>query len=498
VASRNRSARPRRLWIWAIVTLVALPPLFLGAYAATTRWLLSGPKLRQIINAHPRSFTIDWDEARSPWPGRVRIRNLRLVGSDPNVEWTVRLENAELRFSVLSLLRRTFLCERLVGSGLAFALRSKLDPKEAQTADLSLLPEIPGFSDPPLKSPNDQFRTESHPWLVNVRSVALDRFEDIWVNDLRYQGLARVEGGFLLRPMHLARIGPAIVRFDGGSLRVGKASEPATLAGTLAATTQPFEPRSNPLPEALKQFAIDLKIEIGTPHLRTLGEFVKFPAGVQLEGKEPVINATATMRDGIAEGRVTVAIRGGAARTRTYVIRGDLDADVPVQKWNLLAAPSLDISGTKLALTDVRTSGPEESRDWWGRFEVPTGRIGTAAAGRVEAHCRDARPLIALLAVDLPAWTRGLLKLDDFSATATVSATPGTIRVRDLSASGGDFKVRGQFAHDGKIARGAFLIEDGILVIGVEVAPEGTRVRPLFARQWYEKLPKQDRPAAGG
>jgi hypothetical protein len=204
------------------------------------------------------------------------------------------------------------------------------------------------------------------------------------------------------------------------------------------------------------------------------------------------------MRYGVAEGRVAIAIRGGAARTRTYVLRGDLDADVPVKKWNLLAAPSLDISGTKLSLTDVRASGPEESRDWWGRFEVPTGRIGTTAAGRIEAHCRDARPLMALLGVELPVWTKGLLKLDDLAATASVSATPGTIRVRDLDAEGDKFKILGQFAHDGKVARGAFLIESGILVIGVEVTPVGTKVRPLFAKQWYEKLPKEDRPVAGG
>ena len=136
MASRTGLVRSRRLWIWAIAVLAVLVPLFLGAYAATTRWLLTGPKLRQIINEHPESFTIDWDEARSPWPGRVRIRNLRLVGSDPNVQWTVHLENAEVDYSVLALIRRTFLCERLVGSGLTFALRSKLDPKEAKSADL--------------------------------------------------------------------------------------------------------------------------------------------------------------------------------------------------------------------------------------------------------------------------------------------------------------------------------------------------------------------------
>jgi hypothetical protein len=106
--------------------------------------------------------------------------------------------------------------------------------------------------------------------------------------------------------------------------------------------------------------------------------------------------------------------------------------------------------------------------------------------------------LLALFGVDLPAWTKGLLELDDFSVTARVSATPGTIRVRDLQGSGGNFKVQGRFAHDGKVAEGAFLIESGILVIGVEITPAATKLRPLFAKQWYEGLQKTQAPASGG
>jgi hypothetical protein len=47
--------------------------------------------------------------------------------------------------------------------------------------------------------------------------------------------------------------------------------------------------------------------------------------------------------------------------------------------------------------------------------------------------------------------------------------------------------------------RGAFLIESGILVVGVEIAPpQKTKVRPFFAKQWYEKLPKSPATPANG
>ena len=88
----------------------------------------------------------------------------------------------------------------------------------------------------------------------------------------------------------------------------------------------------------------------------------------------------------------------------------------------------------------------------------------------------------------LPAWTLGLLELYDFAASAAVSATPGKIRIEDLEASGGNFKVQGQFVAEGKVGQGAFLIESGILIVGIEVTPAGTTVLPLFARQWYDKL----------
>ena len=104
---------------------------------------------------------------------------------------------------------------------------------------------------------------------------------------------------------------------------------------------------------------------------------------------------------------------------------------------------TLDISGSRLTFSDVRASGSDGSRQWWGRFDIPSGRIDSTTTARIDAETRDARPLLALLAADLPGWTRGLVNLDDFSATGTVSLGPSLTRVRRLDAKGGAFTSRG-------------------------------------------------------
>ena len=132
------------------------PLLLLAVYAGAAHWLLSGPRLRALINADPESLTLDYGEASSLGPGRVTIRNLRIRGSDHNVQWVIRLADARVDYSVLALAKRTFRAERLRGTGLAFFLRNKLEPGEVGSSDPAVLPPIPGFADPPLRSPEAQ------------------------------------------------------------------------------------------------------------------------------------------------------------------------------------------------------------------------------------------------------------------------------------------------------------------------------------------------------
>ena len=169
-------------------------------------------------------------------------------------------------------------------------------------------------------------------------------------------------------------------------------------------------------------------------------------------------------------------------------LHGDADLRLLIPRWNLTSGP-LEVSGSRLSLKNVRSSGSDESRRWWGRFDVPSGKIGPTTSGAIEVESRDARPLLALFAADLPEWTRGLVKLDNFTATAAVDFGPSLTRVRGLDARGGTYRVQGHYRREKADREGAFLIESGVLSVGLELERHATTVRFLGAKHWFEEQP---------
>jgi hypothetical protein len=477
----GRARHARRL----LLLLVFAPLLFLVVYAAAARWLLAGPTLRALINTEPESLSLDYDEANSLWPGRVTIRNLRIRGSDRNVQWMIRLADARVDYSVLALVKRTFQAKRLRGTGLSFSLRNKLEPGEVENADRSVLPPIPGFADPPLRSPEVQgAEAARNPWCIDVRRIRIEHFDDIWIDAYHYRGAARLDGAFFLRPGLMVRIGPARVGVESGEVRVGRAPVGVSLSGNIDGTFEPFEPPKVHGSEVWQKVSGAVTLEARFDRLESLQHLVSSADTRLEEGAGKAAIRVAIVR-GIAKGEVRLAVHDGSVRLKELGLQGDADLRLLIPAWNLMSGP-LEISGSRVAFSEIRASGLDDSRRWWGRFDIPEGKIDSTTTARIEAQTRDARPLLALLAAELPPWTRGLVDLDDFSATATVSLGPSLTRIRGLDAWGGSFHIQGRYLRDKATRDGAFLIESGALSVGIELQPDATKLRVFDAKKWYE------------
>jgi hypothetical protein len=469
--------------------LVLVPLLSLAVYALAARSLLSGPRLRALINADPVSLTLDYDEATSFWPGRLTIKNLRIRGSDQNVQWVIRLAAARVDYSVLALVTRTFRAKRLRGTGLSFSLRQKLEPAESKTADASVLPAVPGFADPPLRSAEVPVaEAAGNPWRIDVRSILIDHFDEIWIDAVHYRGVARLEGEFFLRPGLLARIGPARVDLESGETRIGHAPVGVSVSGMVSGAFEPFEPSRVQGSAVWQKVSGEVKLVGRFERLQSLEFIVRSAAGTRLEDGVGKATIHAAIECGIAKGEVRVAIQDGSVRLNKLKLQGDADLHLMIPSWDLAAGP-LELSGSRLALSDVRSSGSDESRSWWGRFAISSAKVGSTTSAVIKARSRDARPLLALLAVDLPAWTRNLVNLDDFSATATVDIGRSLTRVRGLDATGGSFRIQGHYLRQKADRAGAFLIESGALSVGLELQRETTKIRLLGAKRWFEERP---------
>ncbi|MGE5347186.1 MAG: hypothetical protein ACM3JH_14635 [Acidithiobacillales bacterium] len=455
-----------------------------------------------MINEKPESLSLDYDEATSFWPGRLTIKNLRIRGSDQNVQWIIRLDAARVDYSVFALARRTFRAKRLRGTGLSFFLRNKLTPAEAKAANVSALPEVPGFADPPLRSPEIRGPEQpGNPWRIDVRSISVDRFDEIWIDAFHYRGVARLEGGFFLRPGLLARIGPARVTVESGETRIGRAPVSVAVSGTVSAAFEPYEPSRVHGSEVWRKIWGEVKLDVGFDRLQALEHLVRTGSGTRLEDGAGKGTIRGTVERGVAKGEVRFAIAEGSVRRNDLKLQGDADLRLLIPRWNLTSGP-LDVSGSRLALSDVRSSGSDESRRWWGRFDITSGKIGSRTSAGIQARSRDARPLLALFTPDLPAWTRGLLDLEDFAATATIEIAPSLTSVRDLDARGGSYRIRGHYLRRNANRDGAFLIQSGALSVGLELDRNATKLRLLGAKQWFEQQaadgPNTTPPAADG
>jgi len=487
--ARAGAGRTRRRILIALAILVLLSPLaFLGLYRFAAKKALSGPLLRAEINRKPEDLRIEWDEAVSTWPGRVTVKNLSIRGSDPNVQWIVILPEASLRYSLPALLSRTFLVTELRPKSIQFRIRQKLAPGQASESRVKVLPPIPGFGDPPLKVEGEKLPPpESNPFTIEVQDVATDAFDDIWFDGFRYRGPAKLRGRFRLKPGHRAQIGPASVEFGGGALTVGETPTVKELSGTLEATFAEWDVQE--LKDDKVWQVVTAKVELSGPTagIDFLDGLLQLGRGVHLSGGPGRLKVSGSIDRGTAAGKVELTAKQGKYVRPGLTFVGNADARVAIAKF-VLDGGAPEIGGTALKVSEVFAAGAAKgTKAWWGEFQVPSGRLSKGLTGKVAVQCSDGRPLLAFLGEALPKWTRGLIDLEGLTATADVVLSEPRTAIARLEASGGKFAIQGEYDRRGETVRGAFLIETGILIVGVELEGGKTIVRPVLARQWFEK-----------
>jgi hypothetical protein len=470
--------------------------LFLAAHTVAARWLLSGPRLRALINTNPENTWIDWDEAVSAWPGRVAVKNLRIRGSDQNVQWIITISEARVRYSVAALLTRTFRVGEVRISSLAFRLRRKVSPEEAGSPRVKQLPPVPGFTDPPLRSREKPEGTsgEENPWSVDVRGISSESLEELWVDGWRYRGRAVLSGRFFLTPGRRARVGPATIDFGGGELRLGEQPVLRNTSGRIAATFDDWDPRRVKGDAVWRVVTGKVSLEGPTDGVDFLEAALSLPPRVRLSGGAGRLAVSGSIERGRARGETALTAKGARYVRPGLTLDGDADARLRIASWEL-SGGAPEIGGSRLKLSDVFAAGADRSRGWWGEFEIPSGRLRGGFAGRVAGKCRDGRPLLAVLGVKLPGWTRGLVELEDLGFSADVAVSPAGASVRRLAAKGGKFEIRGEYERRGEKAQGVFLIETGPLNVGVRLANGKPGLRLFGAKGWFER--EWDLDAAG-
>jgi len=236
----------RRLLLALAFGFAILWPLYL---VVGNVWLHRGG-LERMLNRRPERLAIHWKSAWTVWPGVVHVRGFELRNQTRIYQWWVAVDRGTVDVDLWNLQNRELQIGPLHGSGAAFRLRRRLDaPPRARPARPELYPPIPGLANPPRRKPEELYppRPGRTPWHVRITGISLDDVREVWIEEVRFAGSARVAGGFDVRARHRVEVEPTRLEIAGGTVALGAGAKArpilADARGHVDGRVEPYSPQ---------------------------------------------------------------------------------------------------------------------------------------------------------------------------------------------------------------------------------------------------------------
>lgn len=477
---------------WIAIALLIVAALVAVVALVVPNALLRSDFIRKQINKDPDRSWLEYKSATSRWPGTLHVKNLFFRDRDPKAEWAFQLEDAEVTYSLADLLRRRFHVTRLSGRGFIFRVRSRLTRAEATPARLSRLPPIPGFPDPPLLGPPEpKSPATGKEWTILVDALAIDGVREIWIEGYRCTGESRVTGGFFLKPKQRAQVYPSKLTIRNGTVHSGKDVIAADVRATFNARFDPWDPREFPGSKVLRFVFGDAEATARLDDAEVLNRLLGEPPGTRLERGSGRMEVRASVEKGSAKGTIDYGSRDLALRFLDVAMRGRFDGRLELSGVRMETWGGGRLDGGHVKLTDATVSDRDGSRyPWWGRVDFTTGEFRPRTAAlfttNASARAKNAQPLLQIVGVDLPEWTKRLLRLEDpVAARASVRVGKSLVELQRLAARTGKLAIFGEYFVRGSSKSGTFLIDAGLLSVGVGISGGEKQVRIFGPRKWF-------------
>jgi hypothetical protein len=211
-----------RLLLGLAFGLAVLWPLYV---AAGNVWLRQGG-LERMLNRRPERLSIHWESAWTVWPGVVHVRGFELRSQTPTIQWWVAVDRGTVDVDLWNLQNRELLLGPVTGNGAAFRLCRRLDaPPRSRPSQPDFYPPIPGLANPPVAKPEKLYPpppgVRRKPWHVRITGIDLDDVREVWIEEIRFAGKARIAGGFDVRARERVEVMPGRVEIVEGGLALG-------------------------------------------------------------------------------------------------------------------------------------------------------------------------------------------------------------------------------------------------------------------------------------
>ncbi|HSN86708.1 MAG TPA: hypothetical protein VL025_08115, partial [Thermoanaerobaculia bacterium] len=301
----------KRLFLRFLLALGLFLALLYPVYLAAGNHFLRSGELERRLNRRPERFLLRFEEARTVFPGVIRFKGLEVRNQTRTVQWWLAIDQGTVEIDLPRLYRREFVTHRLTGEGAAFRLRRRADtPARKIVTRRELEPAIPGFTNPPRPAPEALYPPGSRPasgkrrqpWRLRFAGIELDGVREIWIEEVRFAGLARAAGSF---DLHLRRrFELEGVRLDvaEGDLRLGAGRGEPILAGVkgrLAGNIASYRPADHRGWKMLRFVSGRAEVEGRGPRLDWLDLYLRKTHWVELRGAAGPLEADLRMKDGL-------------------------------------------------------------------------------------------------------------------------------------------------------------------------------------------------------
>ena len=305
----------------------------------------------------PEAVHVTFASAWSWYPGQVQARDVRVVGHDSHVEWQLDAEHVRLRWSLTALLHRRFQASAIRGGGIAMRIRRTLDAGAITPAALEGLPPIAGLPDPPTKpaTPSPPIAdAEYRLWSVDLEDVDVNDVRELWFDAYRFVGEAHVTGSFALRPLRMARVGPASVDVAQGELRIAKETALEGLTGHLDATVAAFDPRDIDGAGFLRYLTVAARGDGRIASVRFVRHYLADASGLAFDGGAGPAHVDVHVVDGVLAAPTAVAVDVERAVVTLGEHRASASARIALAVDPTPARPEASLSAVVTELDVVR------------------------------------------------------------------------------------------------------------------------------------------------
>ncbi|HVG10836.1 MAG TPA: hypothetical protein VNM67_24250 [Thermoanaerobaculia bacterium] len=299
----------KRFFIRFALAILLAAIAFYPLYLVAGNWYLRSGDLERRLNRRPERLLIESETAWTLWPGVIHVRNFRIRNQTRTAQWWGSMDTATFELSLLDLRDRELIITGLKGSGVNFRLRRRADGRKwSRPLRVDLQPPIPGFTNPPARPPEKIYpppkrpQARRDPWRIRLAQVDLDTVREIWIDEFRFAGDARLAGGFDMVVWRRLMVDPTRLQIVSGaiSLGAGPKAQPilAQASGRIDGEIAPYIPSQHRGWQMFKFLSARAEVEGDVPSLGFLEEYLQSTHWLTLQAEGGRVATRLRMRRG--------------------------------------------------------------------------------------------------------------------------------------------------------------------------------------------------------